>query len=423
MKRNYTFPILLFFTLSLFAQVEKDPCGAISYSSAYLAEHPDEEEKLLELEMITQQWIEENKNAASSREIITIPVVVHIVVDLSKYNFQYYEIQSQIDGLTADFRKQNSNQSIIPDEFKDRAADVEIEFCLASIDPFGQKTDGVQIRNTSIENFGESKINGLKRKICYFEEGGFDAWDPEHYLNIWVGEMESILGEATFPEMARVPEEEGVWIDTDAFAYFCSDVSDFHLGRTLTHEVGHYFNLKHIFGDSEDCLSDDGVADTPAQEKRNINCPEYPKINVCDSLEPHEMTVNFMDYVDDECMAMFTEGQKMRMLAALNTTRQGLKNSIGCNGLEENTTTTLVRDSITVFPNPASDCIHVDLDIDTDYEIRMEMINTAGQRLFSQRVDAKDIRSIDVSYLPNGIYFILFENGSNFASKKIIIDK
>ena len=423
MKINYTFPILLLFACSLFAQVEENPCGAISYSTAYLADHPDDEEKLLELETVTQKWIAEHQNSALTREVITIPVVVHVVVDITKHQLSNFEIQSQIDGLTADFRKLNSNQSLIPEEFKDRAADVEIEFCLASLTPTGIKTNGIEILNTNIEKFGEKRINGTKRAICYANEGGLDAWNPEQYLNIWVGEMESLLGEATFPGMARVPEEDGVWIDPNAFGFFCSDSTDFYLGRTLTHEVGHYFNLKHIFGDTEDCSSDDDIADTPAQERRNTGCPEYPKINGCDSLEPHEMTVNFMDYVDDECMAMFTEGQKMRMLAALNTVRSGLKDSQGCDGDTEVKTTTLDKNKINIFPVPASNCIHVDLQIDTDYQVRMEMVNAAGQRLFSQRVDAKDIRSIDVSKYPNGIYFLLFENGSNFASKKFIIDK
>ena len=360
MKRNYILPIFLLFTLSLFAQIE-DPCGAISYSDAYLAEHSDEEEKLLELESITQKWIQENQNSAMEREVITIPVVVHVVLDFSRYTLKHFEIEAQIDALTADFRKQNSNQSIIPEEFKDRAADVEIEFCLASIDPTGNITDGIQERNNTEENFGTKRINGIKRAICHFDEGGYDAWNPEHYLNIWVGEMESILGEATFPGMARVPEEDGIWVDVDAFGFFCSDSTDFHLGRTLTHEVGHYFNLYHIFGPGENCISDDGIDDTPAQKSRNRGCPKDLKANECDSLEPYEMTVNYMDFIDDSCMAMFTEGQKIRMLAALNTTRKELKNSIGCAGLRTQKTT-LVEENISVFPNPANNCVHVDLD-------------------------------------------------------------
>ena len=423
MKRINTLLVFLFFTSFLFAQSQSDPCGAISYSPDYLAHHPEEEEKLLEVEAITQQWIEDQQHAVMPREVITIPVVVHLVLDFTKYKIKDYEIQAQIDALTADFRKQNSNQNIIPEEFRDIAADVEIEFCLASKKPDGTNTNGITQRINSEPNFGEKKINGIKRAICFSNEGGQDAWDPNHYLNIWIGEMESLDGEATFPGMARVPEEDGVWIDPRSFTFFCGTDTHFFLGRTLTHEVGHYFNLNHIFGVSEDCSSDDGVDDTPAQQKRNTGCPEYPKLNVCDSLEPHEMTVNFMDYVDDDCMAMFTVGQKTRMLAALNTIRSGLKDSQGCSGNTEVVTNTLKKDKINIFPMPASDCIHVDLQVDPNYEVRIELVNSAGQRLYTERLYARDIRSIDVSQYPNGIYFILFENGSNFASKKIVINK
>ena len=423
MIRRLILPLLFLFSYSIFAQVEKSPCGAMAYSPAYLANHPEEEEKISKLEIKTHEWIAENQNAVSTRELITIPVVVHLVYNDDKFNFTDVEIQSQIDGLTADFTQSNSNQNIIPDHFKDRAANVEFEFCLATVTPDGIRTNGIERKqNTSIENIGTDKVFGVKRTICYTSEGGLDAWDTNHYLNIWVGEMESILGEATFPGMARVPEEDGVFIDVEAFGFFCSDETNFHLGRTLTHEVGHFFNLKHIFGDVEDCNHDDGVEDTPLQKMRNSGCISEMKTNTCDSGEVYEMTVNFMDYVDDECMAMFTNGQKMRMLAALNTYRSGLKNSIGCSliNLEP---TTIVPDKITTFPNPASNCVHIDLGIDADFQVNIKFINTAGQRLLSERVYVKDFRSFDISNYPNGIYFLLIENGNNFASKKIIISK
>jgi len=424
MRKKLILPLFICFTTFLFAQLENSPCGSKTYSSAYLAEHPEEAKKITELERKTKEWILENQESVSTRGIVTIPVVVHLVYNDDKYNFSDIQIQGQIDALTADFRKYNSNQNIIPDEFKERAADVEIEFCLAKVRPapdFGPTTGIERRKDTITNNIGTALINGTKRVICYTNEGGFDAWDPTQYLNIWVGEMDGLKGEATFPGMARVPEEDGIWINVEAFSFLCNNETDFHLGKTLTHEVGHYFNLKHIFGDIENCSNDDEVLDTPLQEMRNVGCPEYPKPSTCDSGEVNEMTVNYMDFVDDDCMAMFTKGQKDRMMAALNISRSGLMNSPGC-GLMNNPTT-LDKNKITIFPNPAQHCFHVDLGVEADYEVRMELMSASGQRIFSKRIHSKDIRSIDISSLPNGIYFLLIENGNNFASKKIIISK
>ena len=232
--------------------------------------------------------------------------------------------------------------------------------------------------------------------------------------------MPPLAGRATLPGTAPSPDEDGVWINPNAFGFICSNSTGLNLGRTLTHEMGHYFNLHHLWGEGN-CGSTDFVDDTPDQEKSSQGCPSHPQLS-CGS---EDMFMNFMDYTNDECLAMFTQGQADRMLAVIvpdSAFRHGLYTSNGC-GLNEPIDLTLTPDDILVFPNPAKDCIHVDLDLDNDQPLKMIIFNSIGQSVFSSNVFVKDLRTIDVSSLANGIYFIYFESNDQAASKKLIIDK
>jgi len=319
--------IILFLLLPIFAIAQDQYCG--TQQPDFSGNNMDEAtlHRMQELELFTQQWISENQNKVSLREIITIPVVVHIVYMDDSEDFTDLEVEAQIDGLTADFRKLNENAAIIPAEFRPLAADIEIEFCLATVDPNGKETNGIIRKETSIAGVGAS-YSGSQRRICYDNLGGSDGWNPGDYVNIWVGQLSSgIIGQATFPGMVDSPNEDGVFIDPSAFGFFCSTENGFFHGRTLTHEMGHFFNLHHIFKNGCDPVGD-YVDDTPMQEKSyRGQCPSHPQVS-CGSAD---MFMNYMDYTDDNCLAMFTQGQKMRMLAALDSDyRKELKNSDGC---------------------------------------------------------------------------------------------
>ena len=182
--------------------------------------------------------------------------------------------------------------------------------------------------------------------------------------------------------------------------------------------MGHFFNLYHIWGENG-CTIDDLVMDTPMQNVSSSGCPLHQQVS-CGS---DDMFMNFMDYTDDRCMAMFTKGQKMRMLAALDTfPRESLKISDGCaRSIIKNIT--LTPDDILLFPNPATDCIHIDLDLENDLPIRMAIYDTKGREIYSNHIFAKDLRTFNISNISNGIYFIYFESNGQVASKKLIIDK
>lgn len=225
--------------------------------------------------------------------VINIPVYVHVIYNNSNENISDAQINSQIAVLNDDFRKTNSDVNQVPSEFAGLAADSEIEFTLA----------GVTRKASSRTSWGTN--DDMKDASI----GGVDVVTPETHLNIWVCNIGGgILGYAQFPGGSA--STDGVVISPQYFGTQGFVSAPFNEGRTATHEVGHYLNLRHIWGDGR-CRQDDFVADTPSSDGPNYGCPSYPTVN-CRS---NDMTMNYMDYVDDACMYMFSEGQKTRMRA------------------------------------------------------------------------------------------------------------
>jgi len=328
MKR-LSFTLIAILITELYAQ-QVQRCGTDFMVQKALLTNPEAKKNMEELEAFTQQWIAEHAHEKSDKALlITIPVVVHIVYKNSAENLSDARIQSQIDVLNQDFRRLNADASNTPSAFQSVAADVEIEFCLASIDPNGQPTNGITRTSTTVSSFDINNDN-----IKFTNQGGKDAWPSNKYLNIWVGDISGgILGYATPPGMFP-PAYDGVVIN---YRYFGTAAfgaqSPYNKGRTATHEVGHWLNLIHIWGDDNgDCTGSDNVSDTPNQAAENYGCPNYPKTDACTPSAPGVMFMNYMDYVDDACMNMFTLGQKARMHAAINGARSSLFSSNGCSG-------------------------------------------------------------------------------------------
>lgn len=259
-----------------------------------------------------------SEGQASSRStvegVITIPVVVHIVYNNAAENISDAQIQSQMDVLNQDFRRLNTDK----DNLWPQASDVEFEFCLATRDTYGDANCGITRTQTDSTKF-YSKLS-MKSDAT----GGKSPWPAEEYLNIWVCDISGLLGFATFP--GGDIDIDGVVTDYRAFGTIGDLRDDFALGRTTTHEIGHWLNLRHIWGDG-DCNYDDLVADTPISDDHNYNC-NIGHIS-CGSVD---MVQNYMDYSDDVCMNLFTSGQKTRMRALFEPggLRESLLNSQGC---------------------------------------------------------------------------------------------
>jgi pregnancy-associated plasma protein-A len=249
----------------------------------------------------------------------TIPVVVHVVYKTAEQNLDIAQINSQIEVLNRDFRKTNPDVDSIPAPFKPLAGDSRVEFALATSDPDGNQTDGVTRTQTTADSFSDDDA------VKSAGSGGADAWPADKYLNLWVCELGSgLLGYAQFP--GGPAETDGVVILQSAFGTTGTVEAPFDLGRTATHEIGHWLNLRHIWGDDGDgCSGDDFVADTPNAAGANTGKPAFPHVT-CDNGPNGDMFMNYMDYSDDDSMYMFTAGQVVRMQACLDGDRSTIGN-------------------------------------------------------------------------------------------------
>ncbi|WP_307804517.1 M43 family zinc metalloprotease, partial [Micromonospora echinofusca] len=249
---------------------------------------------------------------------VRIPVVVHVVWREEQQNISDEQVHSQIAILNADYRAANRDLGNVPDAFRDLVGDARIEFHLATTDPAGRPTTGITRTSTTVAQFSPDD-DGIKSAAS----GGADPWPASRYLNLWVGQLrDGLLGYAQFP--GGPPQTDGVVVTYTAFGTLGTATAPFHLGRTATHEVGHYLNLFHIWGDDgTGCGGTDEVDDTPNQAGPNHGSPTFPRLS-CDNGPHGDMFVNYMDYVDDAAMMMFTKGQVARMQACLQTARSSL---------------------------------------------------------------------------------------------------
>ncbi len=272
--------------------------------------------------------------------VVTIPVVVHVVYNTSAENISLTQIQSQIAVLNRDFRRTNTDANQTPSTFQGVAVDSEIEFCLASVDPNGNSTNGVTRTQTNITSFSAPYNSSSPEPLKFTNQGGKDAWDSDRYLNIWVADISGgVLGYATFPGTVSAAKD-GVVLGYKYIGTSGTVVSPYNRGRTGTHEVGHYLGLRHIWGDGN-CSFDDNISDTPTSSASYGGCPSHPQTS-CGSTD---MFMNYMDYVNDNCMNMFSQGQKNVMVGVLQSTGQG-----GRKNLISNAAT-----ACGVSPNPCND--------------------------------------------------------------------
>lgn len=252
-----------------------------------------------------------------TRQLVTIPTVVHVVYHTDEENISEEQIASQIGALNRDFRAQNDDRSKVPEVWQGLVTDANIEFELASEDPEGNATNGITRTETEREGFATER-DPVKRE----EDGGIAPWPTDRYLNLWVCNLAGgLLGYAQFP--GGPAETDGVVILYTAFGTTGVARKPYDLGRTATHEVGHFLNLFHIWGDSDDCSGSDEVSDTPGAAAPNYGKRRFPNIT-CNNAPNGDMFVNYMDYSDDDSMFMFTAGQVLRMNAALATDRAAL---------------------------------------------------------------------------------------------------
>ncbi len=321
----------------------------------------------------------------AQNEILRVPVVVHIVYNTPQHNLDDAVVHSQLEVLNEDYRRQNANAGDTRAEFLSVAGDPEIEFYLATHDPDGNEHSGITRTQTDVTTFGvgeeiEALVQAMQDcgitdpndfaqllanlpcltaaldaagiditqlgnmdltsgldEVKFTASGGIDAWPTEQYLNIWVCDLGgALLGFAyppadapNWPEgQTGTPETEGVVVHNEVFgrdnpitpSNFEAVVGE---GRTCVHEVGHYLGLRHIWGDG-DCAADDGITDTPPAADQSQQMCSFAKNTCSENPDLPDMIENYMDYSDENCMNMFTNGQIDIMRAMLLGPRAGL---------------------------------------------------------------------------------------------------
>lgn len=303
--------VSLLFTLYTNCICAQRNCGTYSHSQEFLQKFP-------EVKFKTETFKKKLLLKTNDPARITIPVVVHIVYSQKNQKFTKAQIRNQIKILNEDFAGENTDITNVPEKFKELiAGDTGIRFKLVAI-------TNTYTRKTAFYKQGDS--------IKFSKHGGHDMgkYLSTKYLNVWVGNIidtirkGDLFGYASFP-WDKEALTDGVVINSRYFGTR-GNVADYNKGRTATHEVGHWLGLLHLWGDKEDdspICTNDYVDDTPSQKYSNGECPEFPKLSECDETENGELFMNYMDYVFDNCMIMFSRGQKQRMLA--NFDNDGLR--------------------------------------------------------------------------------------------------
>jgi Pregnancy-associated plasma protein-A len=280
-------------------------CGAMAAHMMLLERFPAFRAAQMRLENTTLRRRETGFDAAKVK-IVTIKTVVNVVYKTTEQNISDAQIKSQFTAMNKDFRATNPDKNQTPTPWKGLVSDVRLQFKL------------VKVTRTQTTKSGFGVDDAVKKAST----GGIAPFSPKTHLNLWVCALTGgLLGYAQFPGGPEATD--GVVINYRAFGTIGTAQAPFDKGRSATHEIGHYFNLRHIWGDTPDCSGSDMVADTPNCAGPNFGTPTWPVVT-CNNGPNGDMFMNYMDYTDDKAMFMFTAQQVIRMRTALDTLRGGL---------------------------------------------------------------------------------------------------
>jgi Pregnancy-associated plasma protein-A/Secretion system C-terminal sorting domain len=422
--------IIIFISIQSIAQHNTVYCGFDHFMKMKKNHDPAYNQGL---ENFYRTWKQNNNERGGG--IYTLPVVFHVVYNTDNENLPDSVIMSQLDVLNEDYRRMNEDAVNTRDIFLPFAADTEIEFALATTDPDGNPTTGITHNYTDRTSFvldffaTENTLDEVK----HAETGGVDAWNPEQYINIWIcnigasafGQIFGLsyppAGLSNWPNGSSAPDlgDEGVILHYPIVGRnnpFAGDdgVENNNLGRTLTHEMGHYLGLRHTWGDelfTDICSEDDGIDDTPICGSGDQFSCNYDA-NSCgagDDGDLPDMLENYMDYTYDACYNMFTNDQASLMRYVVEELRSSLLSGVA---IKENVENIIPLD---LWPVPANGILNFSMpnNIICQYQIT----DALGHVVLSGNANNNQI---DISELSSGSYLFQLKNSDWVVTKKFI---
>jgi len=431
MKKALLASLLLAITTASFSQTTIR-CGANAYLKQLESDFPAEFAGI-------KAAAEKRANKAvtttyrTNGGVYTIPVVVHIVYSTTGQNIDDEFVFSQIDVLNADYRRLNDDADETPGAFETIAADAQIEFCLAQQDPDGHFSTGITRTETDISSwslFVGGAADNYADNVKFTDKGGEDAWPRTEYLNMWVCNLGGgLLGYATPP--GGPSGKDGVVI---GYKYFGDDSQGgvYDKGRTATHEVGHWLGLNHTWGDDDfaaepQCGGSDGIGDTPNQEDATYGAPAFPRLDDCSPASPGIQFMNYMDYVDDGAMNMFSQDQADEMRDVLEDDRETILTSTGCvpGGVDVNDVLKAQLIQLSIYPNPSNGEFVFEMKNFVHNDLTVEVFNLTGELIDRIQVvnSGEETIVFDAQNLSAGDYLVKASDGEFYLTQKITVIK
>jgi len=411
---------LLFFLLPMMV-IGQEPCGADDYNRSLIEKNP---QKYQQIEDRLQQEIIARRNSLGDDPLsinVTLPIVIHIVWNDSIENLHDSIIYQQIEVINRDFNLLNTDTSILTDTLKWLPGIFGIEFILADTDPDGNNTTGITRTQTNKPSFGY-----WDNAIKFDSLGGKDAWDPGHYMNIWIGDLGGgLLGYSQFPGGDTITDGNVVdYAVVGNQKYPWTYGPDYAGGRVLVHEIGHWLNLYHPWwGLNSGWCGDDEVFDTGLQDGPtypNAGCPDTSFSN-CNPSE-REVVKIYMDYCGDSCMVMFTHGQVERGHASLFTYRSDMiQPTIPVDTPEE-----VVNTTIKIYPTITSGDVNVEIGskIYNSTTFTIKVYDIKGSMVHNETIPLSNQFKINLNNLTNGLYIMnIMAGAEQLITQKLTISK